>query len=362
LHVVHHLSPLVIINSLPRPLDNPGMEFMKWNKGMENNNAADWKGRKVVIVGAGAVGSTFAYALAQSGIADDIAIIDHNRELVRGQVLDLANGVPFFPTVHIHEGFPEDYRDAQVVVITAGSKQQQGESRLNLLKRNITIIERIAYDIARNGSQAVIVVVSNPVDILSYAALKKSGLPRGRVIGSGTVLDSSRLRYMLHQYCGIDVHNVHAYILGEHGDSEFAAWSMTHMAGIPIDQYCQICNKCDDWKEGRKKIMDDVRNSAYHIIDYKGSTYFAIGLALVQIVSAIVRNQHSVLTVSTMLGGEYGVEDVCLSIPCIVTRQGVEKIIEGHLSEDELQSLHLSAHILKDTLAGLHTDESPHVH
>jgi L-lactate dehydrogenase len=158
---------------------------------------------------------------------------------------------------------------------------------------------------------------------------------------------------MLHTYCGIDVHNVHAYILGEHGDSEFAAWSMTHIAGIPMDQYCRFCNRCEDWEEGRTRIMDEVRNSAYHIIDYKGSTYFAIGLALVQIVSAILRNQHSVLTVSTMLDGEYGVKDVCLSIPCIVTRSGVEKIIEGPLSGDEMQSLHRSAQILKETLIGL---------
>ena len=322
-------------------------------------NGIEWKARKVAIVGAGAVGSTFAYALAQSGIADDIALIDHNQELVRGQVIDLANGLPFFPTVHIYEGSPADYHDASVIVITAGSKQLSGESRLSLLKRNITIIEQIAQDIDAQGSQAVIVVVSNPVDVLTYAALKKVDWPRGRIIGSGTVLDSSRLRYLISKHCGIDVHNVHAYVLGEHGDSEFAAWSMAHIAGMPIDRYCLFCHKCDDWKTERQKIANEVRDSAYHIIDYKGSTYFAIGLALVQIVASIVRNQHSVLTVSTLLNGEYGLRDVCLSVPCIVSQHGIEQIIGGSLTEDELQALSYSASILQKTSSEIQEEYYP---
>jgi L-lactate dehydrogenase len=310
--------------------------------------------RKVVIVGAGAVGSTFAYALAQTGIADTIVLLDRNQELMKGQVLDLRHGLPFRPTIIIREGSQADYHDAHVIVITAGAKQQPGESRLNLLKKNITIVGHIAQDIAAQDSQAVIVVVSNPVDLLTYEILKKLGWPRGRVIGSGTFLDSARFRYLLSQHCGIDVHNVHAYIMGEHGDSEFAPWSMAHIAGMPFDQYYLLCNKCGDLKKEKQQIENEVRESAYHIIDYKGSTNFAIGLALVQIVAAIIRNQHSVLTVSTLLNGEYGLHDVCISIPCILSGHGVERVIEERLTEDELQALVNSAEILRKTLKDVH--------
>ena len=312
-----------------------------------------WKARKVVIVGAGAVGSTFAYALAQSGISDDISLVDQNHELAEGQALDLAHGVPFFPSVTIRAGGVEDYADAQVIVIAAGAKQQSGESRLDLLQRNAAITESIIDDIVRKKSDCVIVLVSNPVDVLTYIALKRTGWDRGRVLGSGTVLDSARLRYFLSQRCDIDVHNVHAYILGEHGDSEFAAWSMSNIAGMPIDEYCPIYAKCDDWKAERHALVEKVRNSAYHIIDYKGATYFAIGLALVHIVEAILRNQRTVLTVSTLLTGEYGVDDVCLSVPAVVSRSGVERIVEGKLSKVERKSLAQSALVLKDTLAKL---------
>ncbi len=312
-----------------------------------------WKARKVVIVGAGAVGATFAYALAQSGISDDISLVDQNHELAEGQALDLAHGVPFFPSVTIRAGGVEDYADAQVIVIAAGAKQQSGESRLDLLQRNAAITESIVDDIVREKSKCVIVLVSNPVDVLTYIALKRTEWDRGRVLGSGTVLDSARLRYFLSQRCDIDVHNVHAYILGEHGDSEFAAWSMSNIAGMPIDEYCPIYAKCDDWKAERHALVEKVRNSAYHIIDYKGATYFAIGLALVHIVEAILRNQRTVLTVSTLLTGEYGVDDVCLSVPAVVSRSGVERILEGKLSKVERKSLAQSALVLNDTLAKL---------
>lgn len=312
-----------------------------------------WQPRKVVIVGAGAVGSTFAYALAQSGISDEIALIDHSRELMEGQVLDLAHGFPFFPTVKIYPGKKSDYANAQVIVITAGTKQRPGESRLNLLQRNAVIVEGIVFDIVNEHSQAVIVVVSNPVDVLTYVAQKKSGWARGRVIGSGTVLDSARFRYLLSQHCGIDVHNTHAYILGEHGDSEFAAWSLTNLAGMRINEYCPICRKCTDWEKEKSAIVKAVRDSAYHIIDYKGATYFAIGLALVRIVGAILRNQRSVLTVSTVLDGEYGLKDVCLSVPAIVSQVGVEGIMEASLPSKELEALSKSASVLRGAIAEL---------
>jgi L-lactate dehydrogenase len=317
-------------------------------------NSQVWGARRVVIVGAGAVGATFAYALAQSGISDEIILIDHNRDLAQGQVLDLAHGFPFFPPVEIRVGEADDFADAQVVVITAGAKQQPGESRLDLLQSNAAIVESIVDDVVSRNSSAVIVVVSNPVDVLTQIALKRTEWDRGRVFGSGTVLDSARLRYLLSQCSGIDVHNVHAYVLGEHGDSEFAAWSLTHVAGMSINEYCPICSKCSDWNAERARIVDEVRSSAYHIIDYKGATYFAIGLALVQIVGAVLRNQKTVLTVSTLLTGEYGVDDVCLSVPAVVSQVGVERIVESGLSAEERESLSRSALILRDTLPKLH--------
>ncbi len=312
-----------------------------------------WKARKVVIVGAGAVGSTFAYALAQSGVADEIALLDTNHELAMGQVLDLAHGQAFFPSVQIREARPADYADARLIVITAGAKQHPGESRLALLQRNASIIRDNVDEMVRQGSPAIVLIVSNPVDILTYVAHQRSGWPRGRIMGSGTVLDSARFRQLLSQLCGVDVHNVHAYILGEHGDSEFAAWSMTNMAGMPIEQFCRQCLKCADWEAARRKVADEVRHSAYHIIDYKGATWFAVGLALTRIAAAILRNQHGVLTVSAVLEGEYGLSDVSLGVPCIVSRKGVEKVLEVDLPPEEQNALVKSAAALRELIAKL---------
>ena len=316
-------------------------------------NTNPWKPRKVVIVGAGAVGSTFAYALAQSGLADEIALADANRELAKGQVLDLAHGQTFFPSVQIHEAKTGDYTDAHLIVVTAGAKQRPGESRLALLQRNAKIIQDIMDEIVRQKSSAIVLVVSNPVDVLTYVAHRRSGWPRGRVLGSGTVLDSARFRHLLAQHCGVDVHNVHAYIIGEHGDSEVAAWSMTHMAGMPIDEYCRDCKKCDDWAKVKRELAGAVRNSAYHIIGYKGATWFAVGLALTNIAAAILRNQNSVLTVSTVLEGEYGLSGLSLGVPCLVSQKGIERILEARLSPEEQDGLARSAKILQEMIAQL---------
>jgi L-lactate dehydrogenase len=316
-------------------------------------NDDNWKPRKVVIIGAGAVGSTFAYTLAQSGLAEEIGLLDANHELAMGQVLDLAHGQAFFPSVQIHVAGKADYADAHLIVITAGSKQRPGESRLALLQRNAEIIQNIMDEILQQNSPAVVLVVSNPVDILTYVAQKRSGWPRGRVIGSGTVLDSARFRHLLSQHCGVDVHNVHAYILGEHGDSELAAWSMTNMAGVPVEQFCPLCGKCDDWETSRHKIAEAVKNSAYHIIDYKGATWFAVGLALTRIAGAILRNQNSVLTVSAVLEGEYGLKGVSLGVPCILSQKGVERILQVNLPPEEQNALVQSATVLQEMIAQL---------
>ncbi|NLF86775.1 MAG: L-lactate dehydrogenase [Lentisphaerae bacterium] len=309
--------------------------------------------RKVVIVGAGDVGASFAYALAPSGLAESIALVDLNTDLAKGQALDLAHGLPFLPPVDIHAGTAEDYADAAVIVITAGAKQRPDESRLDLLGRNAAIISGIMDEIVAHGSPAIVVVVSNPVDILTHVALRRSGWPRQRVFGSGTVLDSARFRYLLSRHCRVDARNVHAYILGEHGDSEVAAWSMTHVAGMPIADYCAVCGRCGGWEQAKEEIVKQVRDSAYHIIGYKGSTCYGIGLALVRIVGAVLRNERSVLSVSGLMDGAFGLRDVCLSVPCIVGAQGIEQIVTGRLTDEEMAALHQSAAVLRQTLAAL---------
>jgi L-lactate dehydrogenase len=309
--------------------------------------------RKVVIVGAGAVGATYCYSLSQSGLADEIVIIDKNTDLATGQVSDLIHGQPFFPTVNIRQGTSDDYTDANVIVITAGSAQKPGETRLDLLKRNAAIVGGIAEEVASKKSRGVMLIVSNPVDVLTWVAIKRSGWTNNRVIGSGTVLDSARFRHFIAQHCEVDVHNVHAYILGEHGDSEVAAWSMTNIGGIPIDNYCPLCGGCKGWKYERKKIEQQVRESAYHIINAKGSTHFAVGLALVKITSSILRRQNSVLSVSVKLSGEYGINDVCLSLPAVVSDNGIVRIIDGPLSEEEKELLQHSAAVLKEAIDSL---------
>jgi L-lactate dehydrogenase len=279
--------------------------------------------------------------------------LDVNQDYAAGQVLDLAHGLPFYPPVQIRVGSNEDYADAQVIVITAGAKQAPGETRLDLIQKNAALIAGIVDDIVAQQSQAILLLTSNPVDILTYVALERSGWPKARVIGSGTTLDSSRFRYLLSQHCQVDVSNVHAYILGEHGDSEFAAWSMTHVAGMPIEEYCQACAKCDDWSVEREKIVQEVKDSAYHIINYKGATYYAIGMALVRIVGTILQDQRSILTVSTRLDGEYGISDVCLSVPCLVGQEGIKQIIDAKLLPGEQELLMKSATTLQQALKQL---------
>ncbi len=310
--------------------------------------------RKVVVVGAGAVGTTYVYSLLHRGVADEVVLIDIDKERVAGEVMDLSHGLPFISPVTIRAGDYPDCKGAKLIVITAGAKQKPGESRLNLIQRNAEIVGAIAEQIGKHaGDDAVVVVVTNPVDALTYVVTKRLRWPRERVIGSGTVLDSARFRYLLSLRCQVDVRNVHAYILGEHGDSEFAAWSMAHIGGVSLDVYCQSCGGCNFVGE-RARIEREVRDTAYHIIDYKGATYFAIGLSLVRISEAILRDEHSVLTVSALLQGEYGIDDVCLSVPHVVGHHGIEKTIIAPLPTEEQSRLEQSAGVLKDVLRNIH--------
>lgn len=305
--------------------------------------------RKVIVVGAGSVGTTYIYALLQTGLASEIALIDVDRKRVEGEIMDLSHGLPFIPPVAVKAGEYADCADAHLIVITAGAKQAPGQSRTELIRKNAHIVTSISEQIRQHDTPAVVVMVTNPVDTLTQLALEGLGLPAGRVIGSGTVLDSARFKYLLSRHCNIDARNVHAYVLGEHGDTEVAAWSMTHIAGIPIKEYCERCNACD-YQRHHREIAEQVRTSAYHIIDYKGSTFYGIGLSLIRISAAILRNERSVLTVSTRLTGEYGINDLCLSVPCIIGEHGVNRVVATELLSTEQRGLERSAATLRGVL------------
>ncbi len=310
------------------------------------------KARKVVIIGAGAVGTTFAYALQINGGADEIVIMDIDRKRAEGEALDLSHGLMFTPPVNIKAGDYDDCRDADVVLITAGAKQKPGQTRLELVETNVKICDDITERIMEVTQDAILLIVTNPVDILTYSVMKTSGLPKHRVIGSGTVLDSARFRYLLSRHCSVDPHNVHAYVLGEHGDSEVLAWSMTHIAGMHINEMCRICGEACG-KSVRDDMGANVRDSAYHIIEAKGATNYAVGLALLRIVGAILRNENSVLTISTLLEGEFGIKDVCLGAPAIVNSKGADHVFDAPLSTEDLKALRSSADTLKAVLKQL---------
>jgi L-lactate dehydrogenase len=307
--------------------------------------------RKVVIVGAGQVGATFAFALMTSGLAGSIVLIDQAAERAEGHVMDLNHGLSFIQPSRIYAGDYADCRDASVVVITAGASQKPGETRLDLAQRNADIFKSIIPQIVQHQPKMV-VVVSNPVDVLTYVALKISQYPENRIIGSGTVLDTARFRYLLSKNCQVDPRNVHAYIIGEHGDSEVPVWSQVNIGGVSFRDYCTVCQKHCAGNE-RDEIFKQVRTAAYEIISRKGATTFAIGLALVRIVGSILRDENSVLTVSTLLDGYCGISDVCLSIPVILNRNGVSRALDMALDDSEVGKLKASADILKSAFKKL---------
>ncbi len=307
---------------------------------------------KIAIVGTGMVGASFAYALTIKGTAREIALINRTPERAEGEAMDMNHGLSFLSPMDIKAGGYELCSDTHVVAITAGASQKPGETRLDLTKKNAAIIKDIIPKIMAFNSSPIFLVASNPVDILTYVVLKVSGLPSNQVIGSGTVLDSSRFRFLLSGNCAIDPRSVHAYIIGEHGDSEVPVWSRVNIAGIPLHEYCSICTRSCP-KDTRDIIFEKVRNAAYEIIARKGATYYAIGLALTRIVEAILKDQHSVLTVSSLVENYYDVNDVCLSLPSIVGAKGIEKVITAMLSEGEVRALQDSARILRDNLKSL---------
>jgi len=305
---------------------------------------------KVAIIGAGSVGSTFAFSLMKSGFVREIALIDRNRERAEGECMDLNHGASFVNPVKIFSAGYEGCENADIVVITAGAKQKPGQTRIDLVQANIEIFKDIIPKITKYAKDAILLIVSNPMDILTYATLKISGFPPNRVMGSGTVLDTSRFRYLISEHCHVDPRNVHAYIIGEHGDTELPVWSHANIGGMVLSKYCPICNNQCDYRAELGKIFDEVKNSAYKIIEKKGATYYAIALALVKIVEAILRDENSVLPVSTLVKDYCGINDICISIPSMVNRKGVGRFLRLELSQEEEKLLKHSANTLKDII------------
>jgi len=305
--------------------------------------------RKVAVVGAGNVGATFAYALVLNGLVGEIVLIDIDRERAEGEAMDINHAVPLSNPVRVWAGDYADCAGADVVVVTAGTAQRPGETRLDLVKRNAEIFGDVIPSITAHNKTGILLIATNPVDVLSYVAWKLSGFPSRRVIGSGTVLDTARFRYLLSEHLDLDPRNVHAYVVGEHGDSEVPIWSLANVAGMRLEEYCQR-TMCDAGVEVRDRISHQVRDAAYEVIERKGATFYAVGVALVRIVEAILRDQHTVLTVSNLVPGYYGIEDVYFSLPAVVAREGVERVVELSLVEEEIVALEACAGVLHGVL------------
>lgn len=303
--------------------------------------------RKVAVIGCGFVGSSSAFALMQSGLFSEMVLIDADTKRAEGEAMDISHGISFARPMQIYAGNYDDITDAAIIVITAGANQKPDETRLDLIKKNAAIMKSIVGEIKKRDFGGILLIVSNPIDILTLIALKESGYPSNRVIGSGTVLDTGRFKYLLGEHLDVDSRSVHAFIIGEHGDSELAAWSNARIGGLKVNDFCELRGHFNH-EQSMKKIFENVRNSAYEIIERKHATYYGIAMAVKRICEAIVRNEKSILPVSSLMTGEYGLNDVVLSIPAVVDETGVQKVIPIELNDEELTKLKDSANILKD--------------
>lgn len=307
--------------------------------------------QKCAIIGCGFVGSSIAFNLMNSGMFSEMVLIDVCKEKAEGEAMDLNHGISFTGPMKIYSGDYSDLSDCYIVIITAGANQKPDETRLDLVSKNIAIYKKIIPQIVEVNKECILLIVSNPVDILTYAAIKISGFDSGRVIGSGTVLDTARLKYLLGNHFGVDNRSVHAFIIGEHGDSELAVWSSANVSGIDFDDFCEICGKCQD--NTFRKLFEEVRDSAYSVIEKKGATYYAIAMAVRRIVKAIIRDENSIMPVSCMPRGHYGIDDVCIGIPAIVGAGGIKEILDIRLDESENKQLAESVTKLKSVIADI---------
>ena len=290
--------------------------------------------RKAAIIGCGFVGASSAFSLVHKGLFSELVLIDANHAKAEGEAMDLSHGRPFTSPMKIYAGSYDDISDCSLIIITAGANQKPGETRLDLVHKNVAIFKSIIPEITKRNFEGILLIVANPVDILTYAALKISGYPKERVLGSGTVLDSARFRYLLSEHLNVDSRSVHAYIIGEHGDSELAVWSSANVSGIGINDFCELRGHYEH-DEAMDRIYRTVRDSAYEIIERKGATYYGVAMAVSRIAESIIRNEHSVLPVSSLMEGEYGLTDLCISVPTIVSAKGAEQVLEIPLSQEE---------------------------
>lgn len=308
--------------------------------------------QKAAVIGCGFVGSSIAFTLMQSGIFSELVLIDANRDKAEGEAMDLSHGLPFTHPMDIRAGDYDDVADCALVIVTAGAGQKPGETRLDLVHKNVAIFRSIIPEIARRNRDAILLIVSNPVDVLTWAAWKLSGYPANRVLGSGTVLDTARLKYLLGERLGVDSRSVHAFIIGEHGDSELAVWSSANVSGVDLNHFCELRGHYNHM-EAMERIYTDVRDSAYEIIEKKGATYYGIAMAVRRICESIIRNEHSILPISSLICGHYGLEDVCMGVPTVVGRNGAETVLDIPLNGLEQRKLMASADALRKVLDGI---------
>jgi len=313
--------------------------------------------KKIGIVGCGHVGATIAYTLMESGMFTEMALVDINEAKARGEAMDLNHCLPFLSPMQIYQSDYEGLANASIIVLAAGVNQKEGETRPELLHRNVKIFRSIVERITKVNKECILLVVTNPVDILTYVTLQLSGFPASRVIGSGTVLDTARLKYLVGNKLKVDSRNVHSFIIGEHGDSELAVWSSANVSGIDIGDYCPICDHCNNMDD-LYGMFDSVKNSAYEIIRNKGATYYAIAQATKRIIKSIINDENSILPVSALVTGHYGISDLCMSIPAVIGKGGVEHVLDIPLNDEEQRNLDRSAKTLKDLLSSLDLEKS----
>ena len=305
--------------------------------------------RKVAIIGCGFVGSSIAFSLMQRGLFTEMVLLDVDEAKAEGEAMDLSHGLPYIASMDIRAGTYDDIGDCALVVIAAGVNQKQGETRLDLIGKNVAILKNIIPQITSRGFEGILLIVSNPVDVLTYAAYRISGYPKRRVIGSGTVLDTARLKYLLGERLRVDSRSVHAFIIGEHGDSELAVWSGANVSGVDLPAFFQLQGQ-KDAQTALQEIYEGVRDSAYEIIARKGATYYGIAMAVARIADSIVKDERAVLPVSVLLEGQYGLQGLCLSIPSIIGRNGLEQVLEIPLDQGERRALECSAQQLRKVI------------
>lgn len=319
---------------------------------MMNENRQQMNLRKAAVIGCGFVGAASAFSLMQSSLFSELVLLDADQDRAEGEALDISHGLPFSRPMKIYAGDYDDIADASVIIITAGANQKPEETRLDLVQKNVRIFKSIIPEITKRNFQGILLIVANPVDILTYAALKLSGYPKNRVIGSGTVLDTARLKYLLGEHLGVDSRSIHAFIIGEHGDSEMAAWSCANVSGIPLNTFCELRGHYHH-EQAMEEIAMKVKNSAYEIIEKKRATYYGIAMSVKRICEAIVRDEKSILPISSLIEDQYGIHNVVLSMPAIVGKNGLETQLPIILNEEEQKRLQESAETLRAVIESL---------